>query len=69
MIAIGTVCQIIDCKEIPGINGSIGEIVDLQSQENELSMQYPVWMKIVSGQLIGNMYGFNYHEIREYSTH
>jgi hypothetical protein len=62
MLNIGAVCQITGCKEITGVEGAVGQVIDLQVQETDYTRAYPVWMEILSGEHRSKTYGFNYNE-------
>ena len=64
MIKVGGICQINGCKEISGVHGSLGQIVDIQTPGVETYASYPLWIKLLSGQRKGSVYGFNYDEIK-----
>ena len=63
MYRIGAKCLIKECEEITGLNGAVGEIVDMQIQENDAYATYPLWVKILSGENRGTIHGFRYDEI------
>ncbi len=65
MIRVGALCQIKDCKEIPGVHGVLGQIVDMQIQEDYVYTTYPLWIKILSGEKSGKVYGFKYEEVAD----
>jgi hypothetical protein len=63
MLRVGAVCQINGCREIPGVDGAVGQIMDMQFQEIDYSRAYPLWVEILSGNHRGKTYGFNYNEV------
>jgi hypothetical protein len=63
MYRIGAKCLITECNEIAGLKGVIGEIVDMQIQENDTYTAYPLWVKILSGENKGIVHGFRYDEV------
>ncbi|GAI79418.1 unnamed protein product, partial [marine sediment metagenome] len=60
---IGSVVEIKKCDAIPGVVGEHAEIVRLQIQEFEKYTVYPVWVKMLSGEHKGKIYGFQYDEV------
>lgn len=63
MFRVGAVCQIVGCKEIPGIDGSVGQIMDLQTSETDNTRAYPLWIEVLSGGHKSGTFGFNYNEV------
>ncbi len=63
MYRIGSMCLIKDYKDNTGLRGAFGEIVDMEIQEDDMYMTYPLWVKILSGENKGTVHGFNYDEI------
>ena len=63
MLRIGAICLINGCKAIPGIDGAVGQIMDMQIQEADFSRAYPLWVEILSGNHKGKTYGFHYNEV------
>ncbi|MEJ2046792.1 MAG: hypothetical protein P8X92_01610, partial [Dehalococcoidia bacterium] len=60
---IGDIVEIANCNPMPGVVGQRAEIVDLQIQEHERYRTYPVWVKILTGERQGKVYGFHYTEV------
>jgi len=63
VMKIGSVVEIKKCDAIPGVVGEHAEIVRLQIQEFEKYTVYPVWVKVLSGERKGKIYGFQYDEV------
>ncbi len=63
VMKIGSVVEIKKCDAIPGVVGEHAEIVRLQIQEFEKYTVYPVWVKMLSGERKGKIYGFQYDEV------
>jgi len=51
------------CDSRPEIMGENADIVDLQMQEYEKYRQFPIWVKMTSGEHKGKIYGFREHEV------
>jgi hypothetical protein len=64
MIKVGGICQINGCYEVSGVNGALGQIVDIQTPGVETYASYPLWIKILSGEKRGSTHGFNYNEVK-----
>ncbi|GAF75051.1 unnamed protein product, partial [marine sediment metagenome] len=47
----------------PELADESGEIVEMQTQEFEKYTVYPVWVKMLSGERKGKIYGFQYGEV------
>ncbi|GAI80406.1 unnamed protein product, partial [marine sediment metagenome] len=62
-VKIGGIVEIKKCDSIPELVGEHGEIVEMQIQEFEKYTVYPVWVKILSGERKGKIYGFQYDEV------
>jgi ribosomal protein S17 len=60
---VGEIIKIGRCQWKPELVGESAEIVDLQMQEYERYRVYPVWVKMLTGELRGKCYGFNYDEL------
>jgi len=60
---IGCKLTIKKCEALPEVVGEGGEIVDMQIQEFEKYATYPVWVKILTGERKGKVYGFRYDEV------
>jgi ribosomal protein S17 len=60
---IGGTVKIVRCHWKPSLVGESAEIVDLQVQEYERYRTYPVWVKMLTGELRGKCYGFDYDEL------
>jgi ribosomal protein S17 len=60
---VGDIVKIANCNPMPGVVGQRAEIVDLQIQEHERYRTYPVWVKILTGERQGKVYGFHYTEV------
>ena len=63
MYRIGAKCLIRDCSCVAGLKGAVGEIVDMQIQEDYPYSTYPLWVKILSGANKGTVHGFQYEEV------
>ncbi len=62
-IRIGSMVRIRKCDSVPNVVGEEGEIVDTQIQEFEKYTVYPVWVKMLTGERKGKVYGFKYDEM------
>jgi hypothetical protein len=60
---LGAVVQIKKCESMPEVVGKRAEIVDMQIQEFDKYVVYPVWVKMTSGEHEGRIYGFHYEEL------
>jgi ribosomal protein S17 len=60
---VGDTVKIGRCKWKPELVGESVEIVDLQMQEYEKYRVYPVWVKMLTSERQGKVYGFNYNEV------
>jgi len=60
---VGDIVKIVNCDPMPEVVGQQAEIVDLQMQEYERYRVYPVWVKMLTGELKDKVYGFNYDEL------
>ena len=60
---IGGMVKIKKCDSLPEVVGESAAIVDMQIQEFEKYMAYPVWVKMTSGERRGKVYGFQYEEV------
>lgn len=67
MLRVGTICQIDGCRDIPAVQGELGQIIDMQIQEEYRYSTYPLWLRMMSGENKGRIYGFNYSEITDAS--
>ena len=59
---IGDIVKIKNCDSMPEVVGENAAIVDMQIQEFEKYTVYPLWVKVLSGEREGNIYGFKYDE-------
>ena len=59
----GDLCRIKHCEMMPEIEGKHAEIVYLQIQEFEKYTVYPVWVKMLSEERKGKIYGFQYEDL------
>jgi DNA-directed RNA polymerase subunit RPC12/RpoP len=62
-IRIGRLVKIKKCDSLPELVGEQAEIFDMQIQEYDLYATYPLWVKMISGERKGKVYGFQYDEI------
>ncbi len=60
---IGDLVKITQCVPIPEVVGEDAELVELQTQNFEKYTAYPVWVKMLSGERKGKIYGFQYNEL------
>jgi hypothetical protein len=60
---IGDMVKIAKCALMPEVVGESAEIVDMQMQEFEKYTVYPLWVKMISGESKGKVYGFKYDEV------
>jgi len=63
LMKAGDTVKIIKCEWKPRLVGQSAEIVDLQIQEHDRYRTYPVWVKMLTGELRGRCYGFDYDEL------
>jgi hypothetical protein len=59
----GDLVKIKQCLPIPEVVGEDAELVELQTQDVERYTAYPVWVKLLSGERKGKIYGFQYGEM------
>jgi ribosomal protein S17 len=59
----GDLVKIKQCLPIPEVVGEDAELVELQTQDFERYTAYPVWVKMLSGERKGKIYGFQYDEV------
>jgi ribosomal protein S17 len=59
----GDLVKIKQCGPIPEVAGEDAELVELQTQDFERYTAYPVWVKMLSGERKGKIYGFQYDEV------
>jgi hypothetical protein len=59
----GALVKIKQCVPIPEVVGEDAELVELQTQDSERYTAYPVWVKMLSGERKGKIYGFQYDEV------
>jgi ribosomal protein S17 len=59
----GDLVKIKQCVPIPEVVGEDAEVVELQIQDFERYTAYPVWVKMLSGERKGKIYGFQYDEV------
>ncbi len=62
-LRIGATVKINRCPHLPEVVGEQAEIVDMQIQEFDEYATYPVWVKMITGERKGKIYGFHYDEI------
>ena len=62
-IRIGATVKIKKCTPMPEVVGEKAEIVDMQIQEFDKYAVYPVWVKMLTGERKGKVYGFQYGEV------
>ena len=60
---IGSIIRTKKCESLPELVGKEGEIVDMQIQEFERYTAYPIWVKMLTGERKGKIYGFGYDEV------
>jgi len=60
---LGTIVRINKCDLMPEVVGESAEIAELQMQEYEQYRTYPVWVKMLTGERKGKVYGFHYDEV------
>ena len=60
---LGDRVRIRECDPIPEVVGEHAEVIDLQIQPYEKYRQYPVWVKMTSGEHEGRAYGFHEGEV------
>lgn len=63
IVKIGDIVRIKNCPAMPEIVGKNAEIVYLQLQEFEKYTVYPVWVKMISDERKGRIYGFQYDDV------
>ena len=62
-IRIGATVRIKKCDPMPEVVGENAEIVDMQIQEFDKYATCPVWVKMLTGERKGKVYGFHYDEV------
>ena len=62
-LKIGSTVKIKKCGPMPEVLGQNAEVVDLQTQEYDKYSVYPVWVKIITGERQGKIYGFRRDEV------
>ncbi|MBA7562818.1 hypothetical protein ES708_04471 [subsurface metagenome] len=60
---VGDIIKIFKCASMPEVVGESAQIVDLHLPEFEKYRTYPLWLKMLSGQRKGKVYGFQYDEV------